>query len=129
MSNSIAELDRLVERLNLIKDQWGLSDKFIMQLNLVLDELFTNIVNYGYNDDSHEDICFVLHRQNDNVHVTISDSGRAFDPTIPEDPPPNVSVEEKEVGGLGIYLVRQYTDSMHYRRENEKNIVTLTKKI
>lgn len=129
LHNDLAELERLSEILNQIKHQWLLTDTFIMQLNLVLDELFTNVVSYGYDEESDEQVIFTLNRNDNEVEVVICDNGKPFDPTIPGNPNPDVPLDEKQVGGLGIFLVRQYTDTLAYRRENNKNIVTLTKKI
>lgn len=129
LHNDLSELDRLADMLDVVKNQWRLTDKFIMQFNLVLDELFTNVVNYGFEHESDEQIEFILNLDDDEVQATISDSGRPFDPTKPEDPDPDVPLEEKQVGGLGIFLARQFTDTLDYNREDNKNITTLTKKI
>ena len=60
---------------------------------------------------------------------TISDSGIPFDPTQQPEADVSLSVDEREIGGLGIYLVRQLMDRIVYKREDEKNILTLTKQI
>jgi anti-sigma regulatory factor (Ser/Thr protein kinase) len=129
LHNDLAELERLSEILNQIKHQWQLTDIYIMQLNLVLDELFTNVVSYGYDEESEEQVIFTLNRNDNEVEVSICDYGKPFDPTLPGNPNPDVPLGDKQLGGLGIFLVRQYTDTLTYRREKNKNIVTLTKKI
>lgn len=128
LNNDLCELDRLAQMLDMIKKKWRLTDKLIIQLNLVLDELFTNIVSYGYAEGAKEQITFILDLEDDEVRVTIHDSGKPFDPTIPESPVLDIPLGDKHVGGLGIFLARQYTDTFDYRREGNKNIVTLTKK-
>lgn len=129
LNNRLSELDRLVENLDLIKNQWQLTDKFIMQLNLVLDELFTNIVSYGYDGKSIDEITFILQMIGNEIQVTICDNAKPFDPTMSEDPHPDTSLDNKEIGGLGIFIARHYTDSIDYRRKDKKNIVILTKKL
>lgn len=129
LDNSLTELARLNETLDQFKQDWQLSDKFILQLNLVLEELFTNAVSYGYEDDSKQQIDFEFRIGEGEIEITMRDNGRPFDPTTPEDPELNGPLAEKQIGGLGIFLMRQYSDNIEYRRENEKNIVTLTKKI
>lgn len=129
LDNKLSELDRLSELLNTIGEQWSLSSSVVLQINLVLDELFTNLVCYGLEEGSEEQITITLNYEIDRIKIILSDAGKAFDPTIPQDPDLDVPLDEKEVGGLGIFLVRQYTDNIDYRRENDRNIVTLTKKI
>ncbi len=128
LDSSLSELDRLSEVLDKVKEEWRLTDKFILQLNLVLDELFTNVVSYGYEVESKQQIIFTLTLHHDEIQITMCDSGKPFDPTIPEDPDMEVPLDEKQIGGLGIFLARQYTDKLDYRREENKNRVTLTKK-
>ncbi|MGI9536997.1 MAG: ATP-binding protein [Desulfocapsaceae bacterium] len=129
LDNSLTELDRLTETLEQCNKEWRLSDKLVLQLNLVLEELFTNAVCYGYEDDSKQKIDFVFLLRNDEIQITMCDNGRPFDPTTPEDPALDEPLSDKQIGGLGIFLARQYTDTLDYRREENKNIVTLTKKI
>ena len=129
LSNSLSELERLSERLSLIGERWSLPGKIILQLNLVLDELFTNVVSYGLESESEQEVHFTIAQREDEIEIVVSDGGRSFDPTRPPDPDLNLSLDDQPVGGLGIFLMRQYTDNIEYRRENEKNIVTLTKKI
>ena len=129
LANSLSELERLTEHLELAKKEWRLTDKFILQLNLALDELFTNIVSYGYDSEPEQLITFTLAFHQDEVAITMCDNGKPFDPRIPEDPDMEIPLDEKEIGGLGIFLARRYTDTLDYRRENDQNIVTLTKKV
>lgn len=129
LENSLSELERLTEHLDRVKDEWQLKDQFILQLNLALDELFTNIVSYGYDSEPKQLISFTLAYSPDEIEITMCDNGKPFDPTIPDDPDMEVPLDKKEIGGLGIFLARQYTDTLDYRRENDQNIVILTKKI
>lgn len=129
LANSLSELDRLNAQLEEIGKAWKLSPKLILQLNLALDELFTNVVNYGLDTDSQQRVVFTILYRNDVLEIVMSDAGKAFDPTEPADPDFDIPLEDKEIGGLGIFLVRKCCDTISYIRENGKNIVTLTKKI
>jgi len=129
LKNTLSELDRLHVILLEIQDEWQLSGKFILQLNLVLDELFTNVVSYGYVDNSEEKVCITLLRRDNLMEITMSDSGKPFDPTLAKKPELDRLLAEVPDGGLGIFLVHQYTDTIHYKRADDKNILTLTKKI
>lgn len=129
LANSLTELDRLSAKLEQIGETWGLAPKVILQLNLALDELFTNMVNYGLDKDSHKQMVFTIQLRNGVIEIIMCYEGKPFDPTESSAPDFDVPLKEKEIGGLGIFLVRQYTDSIDYRREKGKNIVTLTKTI
>lgn len=129
LDNSLTELDRLNEMLEQFNKEWRLSDTFVLQLNLVLEELFTNAVCYGYENNTKQQIDFIFQLRDDEIQITMCDNGRPFDPTAPEDPDLEEPLSEKQIGGLGIFLARQYTDTLDYKREENKNIVTLTKKI
>ena len=128
LSNSLSELERLSEHLDSIGEKWSLPGKIILQLNLALDELFTNVVSYGLDSEPGQQINFTIALRDDEIRIVVSDGGQSFDPTQAPDPDLNLPLDDQPVGGLGIFLMRQYTDNMEYRRENEKNIVTLTKK-
>jgi anti-sigma regulatory factor (Ser/Thr protein kinase) len=129
LSSSLSELVRLQTTLEQLKSDWQLPDAFILQLNLVLDELFTNVVSYGFVNQPDQTVDFSLTHRGDSVEVTICDHGRPFDPTTADSPDLHASLNEKQAGGLGIFLARHYVDTLSYRRAEDKNILTLTKKI
>lgn len=129
LDTSLTELDRLNRELEELGERWDLSPAVILQLNLALDELFTNVVDYGIAPDTSSKVTFTICMSSDKLEITMCDEGKAFDLTVPPDPDLSLPPEDKEIGGLGIFLVRQYTDSIDYRRESGKNIITLTKKI
>ena len=129
LAGSLSELDRLSDKLKMVGDQWNLNEKMVLQMNLALDELFTNVVSYGLDDQAEQQISFSLDNCGDEIKITVTDGGKPFDPTCAPDPALDLPLDKQPVGGLGIFLMRQYTDRIEYRRENKKNIVTLTKKI
>ena len=129
LAGSLSELDRLSDKLKMVGDQWNLNDKTVLQMNLALDELFTNVVSYGIDNQADQQISFSLDNFGDEIRIIVTDSGKPFDPTRAPDPDLDLPLDKQPVGGLGIFLMRQYTDKIEYRRENEKNIVTLTKKL
>lgn len=127
LRNSLSELDRLSEQLRLAGQQWKLSEKTIFQINLVLDELFTNIVSYGFDDTLDHSIVISLEYDGERMQITMTDDGHAFDITQADNPELDISPDQKDVGGLGIFLVRQYVDEISYKRDNGKNIIKLIK--
>ena len=100
----------------------------IQKIELALEEALVNIIHYAYKDttpDSIEIQCEIL--QQDSMSIRIIDKGAAFDILQKEDPDTSLSIEDREIGGLGIFLVKQMMDETHYKRENNKNILTLIK--
>ena len=129
LDNSIKELDKLSLELESAGRRWQLAPKIVLQLNLALDELFSNVVSYGFDKDSAQQVDMTLELSGDQIRATMVDNGLPFDPTKPLDPELSLPLEEKNIGGLGIFLARQYVDDLQYRREGEKNIIILVKKI
>ena len=129
LTGSLSELDHLSDKLKMVGERWNIGEKTVLQMNLALDELFTNVVNYGIDNQAHQKVTFTLDHCGKEIRIVVTDSGKPFDPTRAPKPELNLPLHKQPVGGLGIFLMRQYTDKIEYRRENEKNIVTLTKKI
>ena len=127
LRNSLSELDRLREQLALAGQQWKLSNKTVLEVNLVLDELFTNIVSYGFDDTLDHSIVISMAYDGERMQITMTDDGHAFDINQADNPELDISPDQKDVGGLGIFLVRQYVDDISYKRDNGKNIIKLTK--
>jgi len=129
LRNQLSELDRLSEQVELIGQQWKLPGRSVLQINLVLDELFTNTVNYGFDNDLEHTIDISLGFDGQRMQITIIDDGNPFDINQAEDPDLNIPLDQKDVGGLGILLVRQFVDEISYARDKNKNIIMLTKHI
>ncbi|UUV17864.1 ATP-binding protein [Fusobacteria bacterium ZRK30] len=99
------------------------------QLRLVSEEALINIINYAYTKESGELKIDCETINNDTILIEISDTGTAFDPLQKEDPDITLPVEERRVGGLGIFIIKNIMDTVDYKREGGKNILTLTKKL
>ena len=122
------ELDGITSAIEAFSADEDWSTDLLFKINLVLEELVLNIMDYGYDDDEH-DIEIVLNSDADSVTIDITDEGRAFDPLndAPE-PDINAPLEERHVGGLGVYLARTMMDELIYRRENSRNHLKLVKR-
>lgn len=129
LQSSVSELDELSQKIRAIGEQWKLDKKTILQVNLALDEIFTNVVSYGIQSDSSQCIDFSFVYRDNEIEIVICDRGKPFDPTQAAEPDIGLPLDEQHIGGLGIFLIRQYTDTITYERVNGKNILTLTKKI
>ena len=105
----------------------GLPDKILFDLNLSLDELVTNIISYGFDDTEEHDINITIEKIDDGVEIKLVDDGAEFNPLNEHDPKIGAALEEMEVGGLGIYFVKNKMDEIHYERQLGKNILKLKK--
>ncbi len=126
--NDIAELPRLNEFLARVSGLWGLSGRLSMNINLVLEEIVTNIFFYGYTDNMEHVISISMVREEGGISLIITDDGKPFDlSAAAEFEGKHKEASEREPGGLGIHFVRSMMDRISYRRENGKNILELFK--
>lgn len=124
---SIDELDNVLSFIdNEIKD---IKDsKLLTKFNLVVEEVFVNIVSYAYEDtDTNNTVTISINDNDDKTIITFIDSGKHFNPLIKDDPDLSLDVDERPVGGLGIYLVKKMMDNVEYEYKDNKNILTIEK--
>lgn len=130
ISNEISELTKLSGFIDNICHDIGADAHVAMNINLALEETVSNIIFYAYpQGETGNDITVRYEREGDTIIFTIFDRGIPFDPTKKEEADVSLSAEEREIGGLGIFLVNKIMDSMEYRRIGNENILRLTKKI
>ena len=124
MRNDIQQIPTLAEWI----DSLDLPQELNMPINLALEEAVSNVMLYAYPGSSGQVLVEAEHSA-EQITFTISDSGIPFDPTAQTEPDLTLSAEERPIGGLGIHLVRQIMDSIRYERKDNRNILTLTKKL
>jgi serine/threonine-protein kinase RsbW len=129
LKSKLSELDALCQKLEKFGQSMGLSQKCIFEANLALDELFTNIISYGFDDKNEHTIRITISFQNDELVFNIEDDGIPFNPTEVESPDLECTIEECRIGGLGIHLAKNLMDEVCYQRCNNKNVLTLRKNI
>ena len=127
LAPKIEELKRLYDAVESLGEQEQWDPSLIFQVNLALEELGINIMNYGETEEDQE-ILVSLTSDEDTITITISDAGKPFNP-LTEGPEPdvNLGLDERPIGGLGVYLVRTLMDELYYRREGDRNHLTLIK--
>ena len=130
VSNNILELGKINHELEELAESWSLSTKDVFEFNLVIEELITNIIFYAYNDDLEHKIVINLIKYSNKIIITLTDDGKAFDP-IQAEVPVDIEkpLEERKIGGLGIHIVKKLMDDVSYCRKDNKNILTLEKKL
>ena len=127
--NDIQQIPQLADFVETIAAEKHLDHSLTLSLNLALEEAVTNVIMYAYPEgtDGLVDIEAIISEH--SLSFVVSDSGKAFDPTAQPDADTSLSAENRQVGGLGIYLVRSIMDSVSYERSGGKNILTMTKNI
>lgn len=120
------EIGHITAEIETLAEREGWTPDLTFKVNLALEELVINIMDYGFEGGDHE-IEITLISEDHRLILEISDTGKPFDP-LTEAPVPDVDapMEDRPIGGLGIYLVRNMMDDMQYRRENDRNYLTLT---
>lgn len=121
--NEMSELERLYAAVNQFLAKHKTPYRSGYAVNLAIEELVVNVIRYAYVDDDQHTIEVGLGIINEQVILELRDSGRPFDPR--EAPRHDVDVEDLEAGGLGLTLVLDIVDSLTYRREDDKNRVTV----
>lgn len=101
----------------------------IFSLNLVLEEALTNIILYGLDNQSEHIIEIEFKKSDDQLFISLIDDGIAYDPTQKADPDLTLSVEDRPIGGLGIFLIKKIMNQVVYSRKENKNYLMLTKNI
>ena len=98
------------------------------KIDLAIEEIFVNIAHYAYNPDVGE--AWISASFVDNILTVIfKDRGKEFNPIAKKDPDITLSAEEREIGGLGIFLTKKFMDSVNYEYKDGQNILTISKKI
>ncbi|MFA6034883.1 MAG: ATP-binding protein, partial [Myxococcota bacterium] len=129
LSNQIAEVGHLIDFVNGFCRRNGVDDDVAGQVAVALEELFVNSCHYGHRDGSRHDIKVWLALENQMLVWCMEDGGRPFNPLDYVSVGQASSVDDMIVGGQGIRLVRNLTDSLTYRRENGTNVITGRKRI
>ena len=129
LANDISEIARLNEFVEEIGNEFSLSPEVVFNLTLVLEEAVVNIINYAYPKEDHESIYLSAKLHNDSIILVLTDTGKEFDPTMAPEADITLSADERPIGGLGIFLIRQILNEVKYERIDGKNVLTLEKKL
>lgn len=127
LHNDTCELPRLMSFVEEFVHDAEIANEMVMPLQLAIEESVVNIMHYAYPGQESGDIEIGMEYNRHSVVVTIEDYGVEFDPCSVADADISLSAEEREIGGLGIFITRQIMDTVEYCRRCEKNILILTK--
>ena len=127
LSNDIQQVPRLNDFVQEVCADVHAPAPLAMQLQLAVEEAVVNVINYAYPPDTTGDVNIEALASDTQIQFIISDSGTPFDPTQQPDADTTLSAEQRPIGGLGIFLVRQIMDTVAYHHDGTHNILTLTK--
>ena len=121
LGHQIADISKLEEVIKDLETRWDVDDKSIFQLNLVLEELISNTMFYGFKGRENGRIDVDLMFDGAYIYVDIYDDAAAFDPTGHDNDTTSHSLEERDVGGLGILLTQRISEDLQYKHEDGRN--------
>ena len=121
LKSKLSELKALCGHLENCGHLMKLPHKCLFEINLGLDELFTNIISYGFEDESEHQIKFSLLKEKETLVVQVEDDGKPFNPLDATDPEIPRDLDSLDIGGLGIHLIKNMMDDIDYQRAEGKN--------
>ncbi|GAB1348973.1 hypothetical protein MASR1M107_11860 [Ignavibacteriales bacterium] len=125
--NQIRETVQVTDLIESTAHENGFPQKDIYDILIAVDEILSNIVYYAYEEGEEGKIEIKLSLQNNSLKLEFIDGGKEFNPLVKSDPDISIPPEEREIGGLGIFIVKKLMDSVHYTRKGNENILTIIK--
>lgn len=127
---TLTQLETVMSFLEEALEEAGCPMKTSMKIAVSIEELYVNVVNYAYTPLT--GVCIMMIQaeyegEQGSVRIELRDKGKAFNPWLRENPDISLSAEEREIGGLGIYMVKQSMDRVDYHYENGENRVSVEK--
>jgi len=120
-------LDEIRDFVAQIARQGGFTEKEIYSLQLAADEAASNIIEHSYQGISNASIDLTCDMQGDAIVITMRDEGVSFDPSKVKEPNLKAKLSERQIGGLGVYLMRKLMDDVRYESVGKSNTLTMTK--
>ena len=127
LANRLSELDRLHAFFEELGHRSSWAEKLKRDLTLSCEELLTNTISYGFPQGGEHIISLAVHAETGWIELRIEDAGIPFNPFDREDPDISLSVEERDIGGLGVFFVKRIMNEVRYERTNTGNRLILRK--
>ena len=124
-ANDMRELTHVLQVVNVFLEPRELQSKLVYAVNLILEEILMNIIKYGYEDENSHEIEVQIELEEDEVALTVIDDGKEFNPLTIPGPDRSKSAMDSIEEGLGLQFVRHMRNAMEYRREEDKNILSI----
>ena len=129
ITNSLDEIGTLAEFIEDLGAELSLSMETTMHINLALEEAVSNIIMYAYPQEGEHEIILKMTSTDEQLIFLLTDSGLSFDPTNAPEVDINISAEERQIGGLGIFLIRRIMNEVSYQRLDGENHLIMKKNI
>jgi ABC-type amino acid transport substrate-binding protein/anti-sigma regulatory factor (Ser/Thr protein kinase)/HAMP domain-containing protein len=127
--NELSEIDKVNEIFASFAEEHNIPKSITSKVKMVFDELLNNAISFAFQDDKEHEIEINIELREDRLSISLSDDGIPFNPFRTETPDTDLSIEERSIGGLGIHLVQNVMDEVHYKRQGDTNIVTVVKDV
>jgi sigma-B regulation protein RsbU (phosphoserine phosphatase) len=127
LTNRLEDISGVIHEFNMFAEEHELPTVVRRQVDLVLDELLNNTISYAFGDEEAHEIEVEIELKSGRLVLTIKDDGIPFNPFVGPEPDTSLSVGERDIGGLGIHLVRNVMDEVSYNRRTDRNVVILVK--
>jgi len=124
----VENIDNVIDFVNEELERFDCPMKVIMQIDIAVEEIFVNIAHYAYaSGEGEATITCAVEEEPLCVVVRFADRGMPYDPLSKEDPDITLSAEERDIGGLGVYMVKKSMDAVDYEFTDGQNILTIKK--
>ena len=127
INNNLSEIERLSKAVAEFGKKNNLSSEVIYDVRLALEEVVSNIISYGFEDNYEHQISIEMNLQGETLTMKIKDDGKPFNPLEVKSTNLEKPFDEREIGGMGIHIVRKLMDKILYKREEGNNVLQLTK--
>ena len=122
-------LDEVIDFIDKYLDEWDCPMKTQTQINIAVEEIFVNIAHYAYGVEGGGQARITITRKGSDAEITFMDAGTPYNPLEKPDPDVTLSAEDREIGGLGIYIVKKSMDSVVYEYRDNQNVLKLVKNL
>ena|SRR5688572_25635688 len=121
-------LDEIRELVATVARKGGFSEKAIYSLQLAADEAASNIIEHAYEENPKEKLYITCDIKGNEIIITMRDTGKPFDSSSVKQPNLSANLSERQIGGLGVYLMKKLMDTVHYESSKSGNVLTMTKR-
>ena len=128
LKNDLTEIERLAGCVLAFGEENELNDDIVWEIRLVLEEIVTNIISYGYEDKADHEIEVSIVNGEEDITVSVRDDAQPFN--LLERPRPDLAIplEDRGIGGMGIHMVREIMDEIDYKREDDGNLLVMRRR-
>ena len=121
----LSEIERINHEIEVFADKHEIPTTVVQKVNIAMDELLNNIISYGFDDDENHFIELGIDYTEERLEITLRDNGKPFNPFDRVRPDTTLGIDQREIGGLGVLLVKELMSEVSYQRQLECNVVTL----